>query len=228
MKNLLLLALIVAQLGAQAASKPKKLVLITEQITMGISESDFVALLSETVNLTAKNEADFTQLCSYEYNRQMLKDVVRYDAATQRYLAPSALTKMYVIENPTALWPQRQRVVFYFYRENSGQPFTLFAIHAVHKVEVGDMNTLFEKRLPGAMANRAGKTPLILSTTYHLSSKEKVAASMAVWKMDSTREILFVPNNGPLIFTEFIFVDDLGFKNWTAATAAHKASMKVK
>lgn len=228
MKKLLLLTLILAQLGTQAATKPKQLILITDQITMGISESEFVALLSETVNVTAKNDADFTQLYRYEYSRQRLKDVVRYDAVTQQCLAYSAVTKMYVIEDPAPLWPRRQRVMFYFYRDNSGQPFSLFAIHAVHKVEVGDMNSLFDKRLPGATANRAGKTPLLLNTSYYLDNGEKVPARMAVWNMDNERDILFVPDNRPLIFTELVFVDNQGFKNWIAATAAHKATINTK
>ncbi len=90
------------------------------------------------------------------------------------------------------------------------------------------MNSLFDKRLPGATANRAGKTPLLLNTSYYLDNGEKVPARMAVWNMDNERDILFVPDNRPLIFTELVFVDNQGFKNWIAATAAHKATINTK
>lgn len=227
MRKLLLLVLVLAQLCVQAASKPKRLVRVTDHIAMGISENDLLALLSETVEVEAKTDVDFTDLCTYEYYRQQLKDVLRYDAATQRYLASPVVTKMYAVENTAPLWPNRQRMVFIFYKEyGSSAPFALFAIHAVHKVEVGDMNSIFDKRLPGAIANRSSTKPLILNTTYYLKNGEKVPAKMALWELSTTREMLFVPDNGPLIFSEFTYVDELGLKAWREASLHYIDALK--
>jgi len=194
---------------------------------MGISENDLLALLSETVEVVAKTDVNFTDLCSYEYYRQRLKDVLRYDAATQQYFAYPVVTKMYVVENTVPLWPNRQRMVFLFYREyGSSAPFTLFAIHAVHKVEVGDMTTIFDKRLPGAVANRPSTKPLILNTTYYLKDGGKVPAKMALWELTTTREMLFVPDNGPLLFSEFTYVDEQGLKAWREASLHYMETLK--
>ncbi|MDR2937610.1 MAG: hypothetical protein LBU92_01560 [Prevotellaceae bacterium] len=210
-----------ALLSAQAAGKPKSLVLITDQIAMGITDSDFLDLLSETVTVTAMKDADFTRLFRYQYVRRWLRHSVRYNESTKQYLGHPDHTKMYVIENPTRLWPRRRLVAFYFYREDSGQPFTLFAINAVHKVDEADMNTIYKKRLPGAKANRPGKTPLELTTAFHPTNGGETTALMAVWSIDGKRDILLVPDNGPLISSEFIFVCERGFKNWAGISSTH-------
>lgn len=229
MKKLLLLTLIFAQLCAQAATKSQRQIRITDHLSMGMSEKEFLALLSGTVAITEKNEIDVTDICRYEYNRQMMKDLLQYDAVTQHYHAYAAATKMYVIEDPTPIWPRRRRVEFFFYRAyNSAEPFALFAIHTVNKVEVGNMNTLFDARMQAAVANRPNETPQLINTTYHLNSGQPVPARMALWKMATSREMLFVPDNGTLIFTEFLYVDEAGFKSWKSATLAYKEAMKVK
>ncbi len=229
MKKLLLFTLLFAQLCAYSASKPQRHIRITDHISMGISENGFLALLSGTVGITERNEANLTDICRYEYNRQLLKDFVRYNASTQQYIAYPAVTKMYVIDDPTPLWPRRQRVDFLFYRTyNTAEPFRLFAIHTVNKVEVGNMNTLFDVRLQDAAANRSNATAQLINTTYTLKSGQPVPARMAVWNMPTSRDLLFVPDNGTLIFTEFLYMDEAGFKAWQAATAAYKEVAIVK
>lgn len=228
MKKILLLILILAQLCVQAVTRPLQALRITDHVSMGMTEREFVALLSGTLNLTATNEANATGLCRYKYNYDLLKDMLRYDEATQQYFAYPAVTKMYVVRDPTPLWPQHHRIEFIFYRPyGSNKPFVLFAIHATHKVLVGDVNAVFEQKLQAGIENRNGEKPLILNTTYTLKDAAPVPARMALWKMATNREILFVPDNGALIFAEFTYVDELMFKEWEAATNAYKEAMKV-
>ncbi len=228
MRRILLLTLVFAQLSVQAATKPLQALRITDHVSMGMTEKEFVALLSGTLTLTEKNEANATNLCRYKYNLDLLKDFLRYDEATQQYFAYSAVTKMYVVENPTPLWPQHHRIEFIFYKPygSGNKPFTLFAIHSTHKVLVADVNAVFEQKLEAGIENRNGEKPLLLNTTYTLKNAAPVPARMAMWKMATNREMLFVPDNGTLIFAEFTYVDELEFKEWVAATNAYKAAMK--
>lgn len=227
MKKVFLLALLVAsQLCVQAASKPANALRITDHIPLGTVEKDFLALLSGTLTIQEKSEVNLTTMCRYKYNRDLLKDVLRYDELTHQYYAYPTVTKMYVVENPP-LWPRHQRVEFIFYRSyGSDMPFTLFAIHSVHKVEVGDMNTVFERKLAAATENRHGDKPLILNTSFYLRDAEPVPARMAVWRLTTSREILFVPDNGTLLFAEFSYADELDYKAWVEASAACKAAAK--
>ncbi|MDR2937609.1 MAG: hypothetical protein LBU92_01555 [Prevotellaceae bacterium] len=230
MKKLFLLITLTAMLlNAQAASKPQRLMRITDHISMGSSEKGVLALLSGTLNMAEKNEVNVTTLARYKYNRDMMGSAVRYDAAKQQYFAHSAVTKMYVVENPSPLWPSCQRLEFFFYKEyGSTKPFTLFAIYALHKVEVGNMNAIFEKRVQESTANRNGEAPLILNTTYDLQNGKPVPAKLATWKMDTNREVLFVPDNGTLIFAEYTYVDEQEYKAWQLATEAYKKAMNIK
>jgi hypothetical protein len=229
MKGFLLLLLVFAQLCAQSASKPSKQIRITNHISMGISENGFLALLSGTLNVREKTDVDITDICRYEHNRQLLKNAVSYNAATRQYFACPAVTKVYVVDDPSPLWPRRQQIEFLFYRAyNSAEPFALFAIHTVNKLEVGSMNTLFDARLEAAIANRRSEVPQLLNTTYYLKNGQSIPARMAIWKMPTSRDMLYVPDNGTLIFTEFFYLDDAGFSAWQAATAAYKEVVKVK
>jgi hypothetical protein len=166
-------------------------------------------------------------MCRYRYNRDLLKDMLRYDEATQQYFAYPAVTKMYVVEDPTPLWPRHHRIEFLLFRPyGSSEPFTLFAIHTTHKVEVSDMNTVFEQKVQSGMENRNKEKPLLLNTTYSVKGAAPVPARMALWKMATNREMLFVPDNGSIIFAEFTYVDEMDYKEWAAATSAYKALMK--
>jgi hypothetical protein len=207
MRRLLLFTVLVLLVGTNDVSARKKQANLTvfSEVSLGHTEKKVVATLSKALEIVEDMGVDMTDVCRYQYLLDMLAPGLDYDSATMRYTASREVVKKYVVKDCTPLWPERFRVEFYFMSPyGTDNPFTLFGIRATMKYEIDEVWSVFQKYAHIGTNERKGKEPLVLNTSYFNRDSSVVLTKMAIWEMTtSTRDYLFVPDNGTIIFPEF-------------------------
>jgi len=217
-----------ASLVASPQRKQTRLQRVVEQVSLGRTETEVLALLSETVDIAEDRSVNITELMRFEYLHKILADAANYDPDDKQWTVYSEVVKKYVVKNCAALWPQNYRMEFFFTRPygNTEEPFTLFAIRSMIKLEISDATTAFNKFMDIGIKNRHGKEPIVVNTTYHSASGVSLLTKVAMWDLATTRDYLFVPDNGYYVFPEYLYVDKLDLKQAMEAVKKHKEVLK--
>ena len=212
-----------------ASSQRTRLQRVVEQISLGRTETEVLALLSETVDIKEDRSVNVTELLRFEYIQKILEEAADYNPETQQWTGCPELVRKYVVKDCAALWPQNYRMEFYFMRPyGASGPFTLFAIRSMIKLEISDAATAFNKYMEIGIKNRNDKEPIVVNTTYHSASGVSLLTKVALWDMTTTRDYLFVPDNGYYVFPEFLYVDKLDMKIYMDSARKYKAAHKEK
>ena len=170
-----------------------------------------------------------TELFRFEYLHEILEEAATYDPETEQWTVSSEVVKKYVVKDCAALWPQNYRMEFYFMRPyGSAEPFLLFAIRSMIKLEISSATTAFNKYVDIGKKNRHNKEPMVISTTYRSAIGVELLTKVALWDMTTTRDYLFVPDNGYYVFPEFLYVDKLDMKLAMDAARKYKATLKER
>ena len=229
---LLLIAFLSGEITTLQASSPrsqKRVQRIVEQISFGRTETEVLALLSETVDIKEDRSVNVTELFRFEYLHKILEEAASYDSDTEQWTIPSEVVKKYVVKDCAALWPQNYRMEFYFMRPyGSSEPFLLFAIRSMIKLEISSAAAVFNKYVDIGKKNRHSKEPIVVNTAYHSASGAELLTKVALWDMTTTRDYLFVPDNGYYVFPEFLYVDKLDMKLAMDAARKCKAALKKR